>query len=495
MDPKRETADSGLVLDRRAAGVLLHPTSLPGADLGPDALRFVDFLAEAGFGVWQMLPLGPTHNDLSPYHCLSARAGNARLISARWLVEDGWLDESEAEQPDARLRLSRAQRRFAQQADSSTRAAFEEFAGANAAWLEDYALFEVLRKGQGSRPWWEWAAPLRDRDPQALAATRARVSDDLERVRFEQFVFARQWQRLRDYAHGKGVRLFGDMPIFVSRDSAEVWAHRDLFKLDADGQPTVVAGVPPDYFSATGQRWGNPLYDWERMRADGFAWWIGRFETELAHFDFVRVDHFRGFEACWEIPARDETAVNGSWVKVPGEELFDALVARFASLPLVAEDLGYITPEVRALRRRHGLPGMKVLQFAFDGGADNPYLPHNHSADSVVYTGTHDNDTSLGWFSGLTAEQQLRVTEYLGYAYEPMPQPLVRAALASVARLAIVPMQDVLLLGPGNRMNTPGTNSGGNWRWRFEWVQLTPEATAWFRRALAIYGRSTGAAA
>jgi 4-alpha-glucanotransferase len=490
MDSQLVTRNSEPIFDRRRAGVLLHPTSLPAGDLGPDAFRFVDFLAEAGYGVWQTLPLGPTHGDLSPYHCLSARAGNPRLVSAERLREAGWLDAEAAADPDPRARLAHAYRHFTHRADESARAAFRAFAQAQSGWLEDYALFEALRKGQGGRPWWEWPPPLRDRDAQALAATRARLADDLERVRFEQFVFAAQWQALRDYARGRNVLLFGDMPIFVAHDSAEVWAHRELFKLDARGQPTVVAGVPPDAFSATGQRWGNPLYDWERMRAEGFGWWLARLATELRRFDLVRIDHFRGFEACWEIPLADTTAVNGHWVKVPGEELFATLAGSLGSLPLVAEDLGHITPEVHALRRRFSLPGMKVLQFAFDGGADNPYLPHAHTVDSVVYTGTHDNDTTLGWFGELAPDRQLRVIEYLGYGQEPMPLPVMRAAFASVAQLAIVPMQDVLLLGPGNRMNMPGTERG-NWGWRFGWEQLTPETHAWSRRALRLYGRST----
>jgi 4-alpha-glucanotransferase len=476
------------VFDRRRAGILLHPTSLPGGDLGPDAYRFIDFLAEAGIGVWQMLPLGPTHADLSPYHCLSAHAGNPRLVSPALLVEAGWLAPDAAQTADARLRLASAWQGFRQRADAAARQAFEQFQEAERAWLDDYALFEVLRKDTGAGPWWEWPAPLRDREPSALAATRARFGEDLERVRFEQFAFARQWHALKGHANARGVLLFGDMPIFVAHDSAEVWAHRACFQLDARGQPRAVAGVPPDYFSATGQRWGNPLYDWARMQADGFRWWIARFATELARFDLVRVDHFRGFEACWEIPAADATAVNGRWVPVPGAALFDALQARFARLPLVAEDLGYITPAVHALRRRYGLPGMGVLQFAFDGGADNPYLPHNLAPDTAVYTGTHDNDTTRAWFEALAPEAQARVREYLGNPAEPMPQALVRAALASVARLAVLPMQDALGLGAGQRMNTPGTTTG-NWRWRFDWPQLAPGLAASLRRQMEIYGR------
>lgn len=472
-------------LDVRRAGILLHLSSLPGGDLGADAYRFVDFLAAAHITVWQMLPLGPTHAGGSPYHALSAHAGNPRFVSLALLVEWGWLGSAEG---DRRERLHEAYEGFRQRGGAQAQAAYEAFLRETRSWLEDYALFEALRKQHESRPWWEWEPALRDRDPAALEAARTRLAADIERVRFEQFLFARQWERLRAYARRRGVLLFGDMPIFVAHDSAEVWAHREYFKLDRTGQPIVVSGVPPDYFSATGQRWGNPLYRWERMRQDGFAWWIERLESELKRFDLVRVDHFRGFEACWEIPAAEATAVHGRWVKTPGRALFDALHRRFGRLPLVAEDLGYITPPVHALRRRYGIPGMVVLQFAFDGGADNPYLPHHHAPDAVVYTGTHDNDTTRAWFEGLTAPAQWRVMEYLGFPAEPMPQPLMRAALASVARLAVLPMQDVLGLGRGHRMNTPGTETG-NWQWRFEWSQLTDETREWLRRAVELYGR------
>jgi len=476
------------VLDRRSAGVLLHPTSLPGGDLGPDAFRFVEFLADSGFGVWQTLPLGPTHTDLSPYHCLSAHAGNPRLVSAARLVEWGWLAPADAALPDPRARLAAAWRGFGARADAAAREEFGKFQHAERHWLEDYALFEALRKDLGGQAWWDWPAPLRDREARALAAARARLRDDHDRVCFEQFAFARQWQALKAHAHAHGAQLFGDMPIFVAHDSAEVWAHREFFQLDARGQPRVVAGVPPDYFSATGQRWGNPLFDWARLQADGFRWWGERLATALRDFDLVRIDHFRGFEACWEIPATDTTAVNGHWVQVPGTALFDALRGRFERLPLVAEDLGYITAAVHALRRRYGFPGMAVLQFAFDGGADNPYLPHNLATDTVIYTGTHDNDTTLAWFEALAPEAQARVREYLGSPAEPMPQALVRAALASVARLAVIPMQDLLGLGAGQRMNTPGTTAG-NWQWRFRWEQFGSDLAPALRRMVETYGR------
>jgi len=481
------TPDPKPVLDRRRAGVLLHPTSLPSGDLG-DAWRFVDFLAGTGTSVWQMLPLGPTHSDGSPYHCQSMHALNPALLSTERLVESGWRIASPAPREHF---LAAALACLLRPEHAAPRAAFEAFCVAHAAWLEDYALYQALRAHHGARPWWEWPERLRDREPAALEAAAAGLAETLNRVRFEQFLVANQFAELRRYAHDRGVRLFGDMPIFVAHDSAEVWTHRHYFKLDAAGQPRTVAGVPPDYFSATGQRWGNPHYDWTRLAADGFRWWHERIATELARFDLVRIDHFRGFVACWEIPAGEPTAINGRWVPVPGDALFDSLRARFGELPLVAEDLGIITPQVTALRRRHGLPGMVVLQFAFDSGPDNPHLPHNHVPDAVVYTGTHDNDTTLAWFAGLEEAAQRAVLDYLDTA-EPMPRALVQAALHSVARLAVVPMQDLLGLGAGHRMNTPGTTSG-NWQWRFRWEQLSGEIAEWWRRALALSGRAVKA--
>lgn len=473
-------------LDVRRAGVLLHPTSLPGGDLGADAYRFVDFLAETGVTVWQMLPIGPTHADGSPYHALSAHAGNPRLVSLAPLVEWGWLGT--AADGDRRERLREAYEGFRQRGGADAQAQYEAFQRDARNWLEDYALFAALHDQHEGRAWWEWEPALRDRRRAALKAARARLADEIELVRFEQFLFARQWEQLRAYARGRGVLFFGDMPIFVAHDSAEVWTHREYFQLDETGQPLVVSGVPPDYFSATGQRWGNPLYRWDRLGEDGFSWWAERLGSELKRFDLVRVDHFRGFEACWEIPAGEATAAHGRWVKVPGQALFDALRERFGRLPLVAEDLGLITPEVHALRRRYGIPGMYVLQFAFDGTADNPYLPHHHEPDAVVYTGTHDNDTTRAWFESLPAPAQWRVMDYLGFPTESMPLPLMRAALASVARLAVLPMQDVLGLGRGHRLNTPGTQTG-NWQWRFAWQQLTDEHRQWLRRAVELYGR------
>lgn len=476
------------VLDRRRAGVLLHPTSLPGGDLGDEASRFIDFLSDTGFTVWQCLPLGPTHDDGSPYHALSAHAGNPGLISLDTLRAWGWLRDTGGFSIADGLARARA----SALSDGEARDEYESYVQQERAWLDEYALFCALRENFHHTPWWQWPAALRDRDEKALAGAARAYAQAIEAVRFEQFVFDRQWSELRSHAQTRGVRLFGDLPIFVAHDSADVWANRNFFRLDAEGQPTVVAGVPPDYFSAEGQRWGNPLYDWQSIEADGFGWWLARLRTELRRFDLLRVDHFRGFDACWEIPAGESTAIEGRWVKVPGERLFETARERFGDLPLIVEDLGHITPEVHALRRQFGLPGMRVLQFAFDGGPDNPYLPHAHTPDSVVYTGTHDNDTTRSWFELLPAATQLRVMNYLGYPAESMPLPLIRAALASVSRLAILPMQDVLQLGRGHRLNTPGTSTD-NWRWRFEWEWLTPEIAHWFSQALTLYGRRPGA--
>ena len=476
-------------LERRTAGVLLHLTSLPGTgpvgQLGPSARRFVDFLSASGVGVWQMLPVGPTGPDGSPYQSSSVHAGNPRLIALEPLVAEGWLTTEQVAAGLPRA-MAHAWQGFRASGDAHARSAFEEFCRRHSGWLEDYALFSALHAERGG--WWTWTAALRDREPQALAQARARLHERVAIARFEQFVFFRQWAELRAHAHACGVKLFGDMPIFVAHDSAEVWAHRELFDLDPDGMPRVVAGVPPDYFSATGQRWGNPLYRWDAVERDGFGFWIDRLRTQLELFDIVRVDHFRGFEAYWEIPASEPDAVHGRWVKAPGEALFSCLRRVYDPLPVVAEDLGVITPEVEALRDRFGLPGMKILQFAFSGQPDNPYLPFWYPERSVVYTGTHDNDTTLGWYSSLSEGARAYVQEFLGYPQEPMPWPLIRAALASNARLAVIPMQDLLGLGDGHRMNLPGS-SAGNWGWRFEWDAVPVHLADRMRRLVSLYGR------
>lgn len=489
---ERRRANERSPLMRRQAGLLLHPTSLPGrwgnGDLGAEAYNFVNFLVAAGCSIWQVLPLGPT-NGGSPYQCFSAHAGNPQLISVDKLREWGWLDRDPRPGVDNRLDLVRyAHALFRQRNNPNEVMEFARFKQDNSAWLDDFALYSTLKTVFKQAAWTEWPGPLRDRDPEAIAQAHREHGMAVEDVRFEQFVFFRQWHALKAYAHQHGITLFGDLPIFVAHDSADVWAQRRYFRLDAQGHPTVVAGVPPDYFSVTGQRWGNPHYNWEVMAEDGFSWWLQRMETQIDLFDLVRVDHFRGFESYWEVPAAEETAINGRWVKAPGDALFEALHRRFDPLPVVAEDLGIITEEVEALRRKWALPGMKVLQFAFDGGPANPYLPHNHERNYVVYTGTHDNNTTLGWYAELSPGQRDYVLEYLGHPEEPMPWPLIRAAYQSVACMAVVPMQDVLALGAEHRMNTPGTETG-NWQWRFTWAQVAPDLAARLRRLAEIYGR------
>jgi len=476
----------------RDAGILLHPTSLPGSgsygELGDEALRFVDLLSNAGQRLWQVLPLGPVHEDLSPYQSLSAFAGNPALIGREWLLErlPVGVREPQTEQM-AKSGLISLYYHCCLQSDAE-RGDFEAFCRNQSHWLEDYARFRVLRERFDNRAWNRWPKEYRDRDPETLAAFTREAEEELALHRFEQYLFYRQWHRVRAYANEKGIRILGDMPIFVAYDSADVWANRGAFLLDEAGNPTVVAGVPPDYFSETGQRWGNPHYDWEWMEADGFSWWHQRVAQHLELFDLFRIDHFRGFEACWEIPAHEETAMNGRWVEVPGDALFASLKEHFGKLPIIAEDLGVITPEVTALRRKYSLPGMLILQFAFDSGPDNPYLPHNHTEDSVVYTGTHDNDTTMGWYTSLSPEQRHRVQEYLGFPQEPMPWALIECAYASVARQAVVPMQDVLELGSEHRMNTPGVPQG-NWRWRFQWHELAESTPGRLRDLTRRYGR------
>lgn len=476
--------------ERRRAGILLHLTSLPGpgpcGSLGPQAHKFVSFFADCGMSVWQMLPVGPTEAGGSPYQTNSVHAGNSRLIALEPLVERGWLRTLPKDDANNEA-LRRSWDGFRKRASDSDQRALTDFAAENDYWLDNYALFRALHEEQQA-PWWDWPSDLRRRDPDALARARLRLKEDLDYTRFEQFLFFNQWQLLRGHANAVGIELFGDMPIFVAHDSAEVWARPRDFDLNEDGSLRVVAGVPPDYFSATGQRWGNPLYRWDRMRADGFRFWVDRIRTQLRLFNMVRIDHFRGFDACWEIPAEEKTAVKGRWVTAPGDELFECLYRHFDRLPLIAEDLGVITPAVDALRRKHRLPGMRVLQFAFSEGPFNPHLPFLHDRDSLVYTGTHDNDTTLGWYRSLDAATREQVDAYLGYPSEDMPWPLIRCALGSCAHLAILPMQDVLGLDGEHRMNLPGT-SEGNWRWRFSWDQVGPELADRMRRLTKLYGR------
>jgi len=471
------------LLAQRRAGVLLHITSLPNengsGNMGVEAYNFVDFLHNAGIKVWQTLPLGVPHGDGSPYQCLSAHAGNPGLICLEELKQKGWLQEAEqcdtSETGVENIRhclVAKTYTGFENLASVKEKQAYVDFRTDKSSWLDDYALFVALRNEFSQQCWNQWPEPLKERKPAALQEARRRMASAIEIIKFEQFLFYRQWMTLKEYANNNDVLLFGDIPIFVSYDSADVWANRKVFKLDKMGQMSVVAGVPPDYFSATGQRWGNPHYDWKYLKRSRFVWWIKRLRSQLEMFDILRIDHFRGFEAAWEIPASEDTAINGEWVEAPGEDLLTALTKEFGNIPLVAEDLGIITAEVDKLRTDFNLPGMKILQFAFGDTDSNPYLPHNYDHNCVVYTGTHDNDTTLGWYNALNDHDKQRIYQYLGHSQISMPYLLIGTAFSSVANLAIVPMQDILELASEDRMNTPGTIER-NWKWQFSWAQLT----------------------
>ena len=495
----------------RTSGILLHPTSLPGpfgiGDLGPAAHRFVDFLTSAGQGLWQVLPLGPTGYRDSPYQCTSANAGNPLLISPESLLAAGWVDEDDLEHPDfpdasvdfgpvhawKRTLLDRAYQGFLARADGAQRDAYARFQEEHRDWLPDFCVFSALKTAHEDRPWTAWSAPLALREPAALAAWTQANEALVERECLVQFLFFSQWSALRDYAHARGIHFVGDMPIFVAHDSAEVWTHREWFQLEPDGQPTVIAGVPPDYFSPTGQRWGNPLYDWPALAADGYAFWVQRLRRLLAVTDLVRVDHFRGFAGYWEVPASEETAVNGHWVPGPGMDLFLALRAALgAELPLIAEDLGVITPDVEALRDGLELPGMAVLQFAFEDTSDGfghcEFLPHNHQRRLGVYTGTHDNTTIRGWWADHDEASRSLVCRYFGTDGAEPHWTFIRAALASVASLALFPMQDLLGAGPEATMNRPGT-AEGNWVWRYREQDLDPAAAERLQGLSRLYCR------
>ena len=495
------------ITEGRASGILLHPTSLPGSgvgDLGPAAYRFVDWLAEAGQRLWQVLPLVAVNEGGSPYNALSAFAGNTLLLSPEGLVRDGLLEEDEAECPPGLpgdcvefADVFRWKDRLVRRAYGAYRAGwapalqaeFDAWRSAHAAWVEDWSLFRALRDEHGSLPWTRWEASVRRREPEALARSLSDLRESVERHAFGQFLFDRQWGALRAYANERGVRVIGDIPIFVSHDSADVWAHPELFFLGRDGEPTVVAGVPPDYFSETGQRWGNPLYRWDVLEETGYAWWIARIRRTLEMVDVARIDHFRGFESYWEIPADEPTAIEGKWVPGPGHRLFQAVDRALGPVPLIAEDLGIITPEVDTLREELGLPGMRVLQFAFGGDdPENPHLPANYPRLTVAYTGTHDNDTAGGWYAGASAEERGRLGELTDAAEGDIHWGMIEVVMRSPADVAVIPLQDVLGLGTEARMNTPGTVEG-NWQWRFREGDLTPELAARLREVTQASGR------
>jgi len=489
------------ILSHRSSGILLHPTSLPGrygiGDLGPEATRFLEVLAAAGQSLWQMLPLTPPGYTNSPYQSLSAFAGNPLLISPEWMASEGFISQPQL----ALLSDSEIGRVDFQQVKQQRAALFhaayqrfragsdlEEFRQQNAVWLDDYALFAALLEEHNGQPWNHWEASISRRQPAAIAAAEKRLRQQVGYHLFLQYLFFRQFAALRAEATGRGVRLIGDLPIFVDHNSADVWAHQHLFALDEAGAPTVIAGVPPDYFSKTGQRWGNPLYRWDVMKKEGYAWWIQRLRAAFAMYDVVRIDHFRGFQAYWEIPAAEATAVNGRWVPGPGGSLFRALRKTFGHPPIIAEDLGLITPEVEALRDRFGLPGMKVMQFAFSDSS-NQYLPHNFTTPNcVAYTGTHDNDTAHGWWGALDRKSKRFAQHYLGHRGDHIGWDLVRLAFSSIANTAILPVQDLLELGNDGRMNIPGSQDG-NWNWRMQPDALTPHIAERLREMTEAFGR------
>jgi 4-alpha-glucanotransferase len=464
----------------RRAGVLLHPPSLPPGELSGTAGAFIDFLAAGVQTWWQMLPLNPPGYGGSPYAARSVLAGDPALVPTGPLVAAGLLSHEEAAgPPGAALRTAFARSGVVQQQVDAF--------GAEAPWVEEWALFEAIRLDQGEAPWWRWPAPLRHHDRAALDDARERLRGGVAFAVFAQWAFFHGWGAIRERARGSGIELMGDMPIFPDHNSSDVWANQGLFKLDREGQPLVVAGVPPDYFSATGQLWGNPLYDWDAMRTDGYRWWVERIRTGLRLFDSIRIDHFRGFAAAWEVPAGSPDATRGEWRPGPGLALFDALREALGGVPFVAEDLGLITPDVRQLRRDSGVPGMAVLQFAFGGDATNPYLPHNLEADCVLYTGTHDNDTTAGWLAAAGEGERDYLRRYLGRDRVTV-EDLAHLAYSSVARTVFLPMQDVLGLGSEARMNVPGT-AQGNWSWRMVPDALDHGRAAWLRSLARTFGR------
>jgi 4-alpha-glucanotransferase len=492
----------------RSAGILLHPTSLSGrygiGDLGDELIAFLDWAKASGVTIWQVLPLNPPGYGHSPYGCTSSFAGNPLLISPQRLVEDGLLDPDDLENAPAfaestvdfdavqtwkEALLRKAWKRFESGAGSVAAESFHAFVAApeQQEWLEDFALYAALKELSEGAPWWEWSAGLAERKPEALTEARAGHVEDILFHQFVQWIFFSQWEAVREAAHARGLRIVGDVPIYVAHDSADTWSHRELFQLDERGQATAVAGVPPDYFSVTGQRWGNPLYRWEVMEKDGFAWWVSRIRANLRLADLVRLDHFRGFAAFWEVPASEPTAEHGQWQPGPGQALFDAIRAALGALPLIAEDLGFITEDVHALRKAIGVPGMKIVQFGFSQ-IDSPHLPHRFEPATVAYTGTHDNDTARGWFAQAPPVEQGHALDYLHVREEEIAWGLIRAVYLSVAQMAIVPLQDVLAIGSEGRMNRPG-DAQHNWSWRMAPQALTEAQASRLHRLAEISGR------
>ena len=492
----------------RTSGILLHPTSLPGpdgiGDLGPEAFRWVDFLAEAGCGLWQVLPLGPTGYGDSPYQCFSAFAGNPYLVSPALLLDESLLTlddlKDRPEFPVDRVDfgpviewkknvLHRSYLKFVSAPDPAIQKDLTQFQNENAAWLPDYALFSALKDLNDGRPWVEWESPFRTREQNALEDLRNNHQDLINEIIYHQFLFFRQWDRLKRYANSKDIQIVGDIPLFISHDSADAWSMPELFTLDEEGYPTVVAGVPPDYFSPTGQLWGNPLYKWDVHKATHYAWWIDRIASCLKMVNILRLDHFRGFAGYWEVPAKMKTAEIGVWKQGPGADLFKAIKSKLGSLPIIAEDLGKITPDVVSLRDQFDLPGMRILQFAFSDDDTNIFLPHNYSRNTVAYTGSHDNDTTIGWFNTAPEQEKQFCMEYLGKdQIDDIAWTLIRKIWSSVANFAVAPMQDFLRLDTNARMNFPGRQSG-NWNWRMDLHYQNDDIASKIHRLNEIYSR------
>ncbi|MBW4695278.1 MAG: 4-alpha-glucanotransferase [Lyngbya sp. HA4199-MV5] len=498
------------VSSSRVSGILLHPTSFPGrfgiGDLGPQARDFVDFLAETGQQLWQVLPLGPTGFGNSPYMCYSALAGNPLLISPERLRDNGMLSESDfADLPNfagdrvqfdqvapvKMALLEKACENFKNRANSDQKHQFAAFCESKAYWLDDYALFMALKQTQDGSSWHTWEPAIAQHKPEALEQCRRRLPAEIFYHKYLQYEFFHQWSDLKQYANAKGIEIIGDIPIYVAHDSADVWANPANFCLDeATGEPALMAGVPPDYFSATGQLWGNPVYNWEHLQQSDFAWWVSRFRAMLDYVDLIRIDHFRGFEAFWAVKQGEDTAMNGGWVEAPGAEFFEVLREKLGKLPILAEDLGVITPEVEALRDQFEFPGMKVLQFAFGSDPANPFLPFNYPRRCVVYTGTHDNDTTLGWFNQLSDYEKGNLVNYLGsISPDGIQWDLIRLALGSIANLAIIPLQDILGLGTEARMNFPSV-AEGNWQWRYHAEALNGELSDRLKTLTKLFGRA-----
>ena len=492
---------------KRSSGILLHPTSLPGSygigDIGPAAHRWLEFLCSAGCGLWQVLPLGPTGYGDSPYQCFSSFAGNPYLISPEALLKDDLLHPDDLYDrphfPDDHVDygqviswklglLDRSFIRYQHTHSSRLHSQMDVFRAKQSAWLDDFALFMALKEAHGYEPWPTWEKPLRTRQPEALAEARKQYEVAIQRQIYRQFIFYRQWARLRTLAHANHIQLIGDIPIFVAHDSADVWANPQLFYLDESGKPTVVAGVPPDYFSPTGQLWGNPLYRWKVHAQSGYAWWLTRIKATLDVVDIIRIDHFRGFAGYWEVPGTARTAEIGKWVPGPGKDFFASILQSLGDLPIIAEDLGVITPDVVEMRESFNLPGMRIYQFAFDSTPEDPFLPHHYPVNCVVYTGTHDNDTVRGWYDRVPEEEKSFYRKYLHRDGSDVSWDMIRGVWSSVAVFGLAPMQDFLGLGNEARMNYPG-NPSGNWTWRMPENATSPELGEKIKELNYLYSR------